>query len=137
MNAILADTGFLVSAFEHREKQHAAARAWLASHTDPLITVEAVISECCFFLRGHPRQQLLRALSQGALAVQHPDAQAHSRIAMLAEKYQDQDADYADLALIWLAEATGQTRILTLDKVDFSVYRIAGRKRFELLDWSA
>jgi uncharacterized protein len=132
---ILVDTGFLVNAFEPREKQHAAARAWLANHTDPLITVEAVISECCFFLHGLPRQQLLRAISQDALTLRHPDAQAHARIAALAEKYQDQEADYADLALIWLAEATGQARILTLDNQDFSVYRIQGRKRFELIDW--
>lgn len=133
---ILVDTGFLVSAFEPREKQHSAALAWLASHTENLITLEAVISECCFFLHGKPRQQLLRAVSQGALTVHHPDTRAHSRIAALAEKYQDQEADYADLALIWLAEAAGQERILTLDMQDFSVYRISGRKRFELLVWT-
>ncbi len=131
----LVDTGFLVSAFEPREKHHAAALAWLSSHNDSLVSLEAVISECCFFLRGQPRQQLLRAVSQGALTVQHPDVQAHLRIAVLAEKYQDQDADYADLALIWLAEATGQALILTLDRQDFSIYRIQGRKRFELIDW--
>ena len=133
---ILVDTGFLVSAFEPREKHHLAAVAWLSTHSASLITLEAVLSECCFFLRGKARQQLLRAVSQGALAVHHPDSQAHARIASLAEKYHDQDADYADLALIWLAENTGHSRILTLDRQDFSVYRIQGRKRFELLDWT-
>ena len=133
---ILVDTGFLVSAFEPREKHHAAALGWLSQHSAPLVTLEAVLSECCFFLRGKPRLQLLKAVSQGVLAVQHPDSQAHTRIAMLAEKYQDQDADYADLALIWLAETTGHTRILTLAMQDFSVYRIHGRKRFELLNWA-
>ena len=86
-------------------------------------------------MRGKPRQQLLSAVSQGALSVQHPDSLAHARMANLAEKYHDQDADYADVALIWLAEKTGFARILTLDVQDFSVYRINGRKRFELLDW--
>lgn len=133
---ILVDTGFLVSAFEPREKHHAAALSWLSQHSAPLITLEAVLSECCFFLHGKARQQLLKAVSQGVLAVQHPDSQAHTRIATLAEKYQDQDADYADLALIWLAETTGHARILTLDVQDFSVYRILGRKRFELLHWA-
>lgn len=137
---ILVDTGFLVSAFEPREKHHLAAVAWLSRHNSTLITLEAVLSECCFFLRGKARQQLLRAVSQGALAVHHPDSQAHSRIASLAEKYHDEDAayaNYADLALIWLAEKTGHARILTLDRQDFSVYRILGRKRFELLEWTA
>jgi uncharacterized protein len=133
---ILVDTGFLVSAFEAREKHHVAAITWLQQHSVTLITLEAVLSECCFFLRGKPRQQLLSAVSQGALSVQHVDSLAHARIASLAEKYHDQDADYADLALIWLAEKTGHARILTLDMQDFSVYRIHGRKRFELLDWT-
>ena len=134
---ILVDTGFLVSAFEPREKYHSAAIAWLSEHSAPLITLESVLSECCFFLRGKPRRQLLNAVSNGALAVRHPDSQAYARIASLAEKYRDQDADYADLALIWLAETTGHTRILTLDVKDFSTYRIHGRKKFELLDWSS
>ena len=74
---ILVDTGFLVSAFEPREKQHLAAIAWLSQHSVPLITLEAVLCECCFFLRGKPRQQLLSAVSQGALSVQHPDSLIH------------------------------------------------------------
>ena len=97
---ILVDTGFLVSAFEPREEHHAEAVAWLSEHSEPLITLDAVLAECCFFLRGKPRQQLLSAVSQGALSVQHPDSLAHARIANLAEKYHDQDADYADVALI-------------------------------------
>jgi uncharacterized protein len=134
---ILADTGFLVAAFERREKQHAAAQQWLSTHSEPLCTVEAVISECCFFLQDKPRIQLLKAVTAGALQVQPLDAADHQRIAKLAEKYQDQDADYADLALIALAERTSCQRILTLDERDFAVYRIQGRKRFELLDWKA
>jgi predicted nucleic acid-binding protein len=132
---IIADTGFLVSAFARQEKHHTAAQSWLSIHTDALVTVEAVISECSFFLQGSARLQLLKAVSAGALALQHPLPQDHARIATLAEKYQDQDADYADLALIWLAEQANCTRILTLDDSDFSFYRIHGRKRFELIQW--
>jgi hypothetical protein len=42
------------------------------------------------------------------------------------------DPDWADVSLIWLAEAMSITRIATVDVTDFSVYRIHGRKRFEL-----
>jgi uncharacterized protein len=132
---IIADTGFLVSAFEKREKHHASAQQWLASHAETLCTVEAVISECCLFLQGAPRIQLLKAVMAGALQMQPLDGADHQRIAKLAEKYQDQDADYADLALIALAERINCQRILTLDERDFAVYRIQGRKRFELLAW--
>jgi uncharacterized protein len=134
---IIADTVFLVAAFEKREMQHAAAQQWLATHSEPLCTVEAVISECCFFLQGEPRIQLLKAVTAGALLVSSLLEADHQRIVKLAEKYQDQDADYADLALIALAERINCQRILTLDERDFEVYRIHGRKRFELLSWMA
>ncbi len=66
------------------------------------------------------------------LTLHHPDAAGYSRMAVLFRKYADIDPDWADLALIWLAESTGISRIATLDVADFSVYRIHGRKRFEL-----
>lgn len=132
---ILADTGFLVSAFERREKHHLSAQQWLTQHAEPLGTVEAVISECCFFLQGIARIQLLKAVAVGALQVHPLLADDHQRLIKLAEKYQDQDADYADLALITLAERSSCHRILTLGERDFQVYRIQGRKRFELLNW--
>jgi hypothetical protein len=51
---------------------------------------------------------------------------------VLLRKYADIDPDWADVALVWLAEISGIVRIATLDVADFSVYRIHGRKRFEL-----
>ena len=53
-------------------------------------------------------------------------------MAELFTKYADQDPDWADLALVWLAETAGVNQIATLDVADFSVYRINGRRRFEM-----
>lgn len=50
----------------------------------------------------------------------------------LLRKYADKDPDWVDVSLIWLAETLSVTRIATVDVTDFSVYRIHGRKRFEL-----
>ncbi len=131
----LVDTGFLVSLFDRRQPWHQAARQWLSLHTEPLITVEAVVVETCFFLKGAQRQQFLAAVASGALQVAAADAFMHQRVMALASKYADLDPDYADLAMVWLAEATGCMAILTLDEQDFSVYRVHGRKRFDLIAW--
>jgi len=40
--------------------------------------------------------------------------------------------EYADATLIVLAERLGTSRVYTLDRCDFSVYRV-GRKRFQIL----
>ena len=41
--------------------------------------------------------------------------------------------DLADASLVWLAEQTGVTRIMTLDVRDFSRYRLADGRAFEIL----
>jgi predicted nucleic acid-binding protein len=97
-----------------------------------LHTVEAVLTEAAYFLTARMRAVLAELASSGALHLHRPDAAAFARVATLLRKYADQDPDWADVELIWLAESTGIYRIATLDIADFSVYRINGRKRFEL-----
>ena len=43
------------------------------------------------------------------------------------------EMDLADASLYWLAIETGVTEILTVDVMDFSRYRLPGRKSFNLL----
>lgn len=62
------------------------------------------------------------------------EANSHRRIAGLSAKY-DLAPDCADLALIGLAERTGLNQIQALDVHDFSLYRIKGRKCFDLVNW--
>lgn len=40
--------------------------------------------------------------------------------------------DFADATLVVLAEDLGTNLVPTTDQRDFSVYRIAGRKRFKI-----
>jgi predicted nucleic acid-binding protein len=92
----------------------------------------SVLSESACFLPARLRAALAGLPARGVLQVDQPDANGHARIAQLFDKYTNQNPDWADLELVWLAETTGITRIATLDVADFSVYRIDGRKRFEL-----
>lgn len=129
---VLVDTGALVALFDRGDPQHAAVSAWLAACHAPLHTVEAVLVETGFFLPARLRPALARLAAQQVLQVHALDAAAHTRLAQLFEKYRDQDPDWADMALVWLAETLGLNRIATLDLSDFAVYRIHGRSRFEL-----
>jgi predicted nucleic acid-binding protein len=54
------------------------------------------------------------------------------RAAVLMEKYADRPMDLAAATLVALAEESRTTRIFTLD-ADFRVYRLHGRRRFEVL----
>jgi uncharacterized protein len=105
---------------------------WLAGFRGELHTVEPVLTEAAYFLPVRNRAILADMAASGALRLHRPDAAGVSRIATLLRRYADLDPDWADIALVWLAETTGIHRIATLDVADFSVYRIHGRKRFEL-----
>ncbi len=129
---VLLDTGVLVALYARDDPQHAACAAWLARTHAPLLSVEPVLVEAAFLLPARTRPALAALAAQGTIRLHHPDADGLRRIAALLAKYADRDPDWADIALVWLAESTGVSRIATLDRGDFGVYRIHGRKRFEI-----
>jgi len=134
-DTLIADSGFLIALFDAREPHHAAAQFFLQRQPQPLITVEAVLVEVSFFLAGDQRRAFLSAVAAGALPVMAMEATSHRRIAELSAKYDALAPDYADLALIDLAERTSLHAVLTLDVQDFSIYRIKGRTCFDLVAW--
>ncbi len=51
----------------------------------------------------------------------------------LMEKYKDRPMDLADASLVVTAESENLRRIFTLDKTDFSIYRIHNKDTFDIL----
>lgn len=132
-DAVLIDTGFLVALFDRRERLHASATAWLSGERRSLWTVPSVVVEAAHFLPGRPRVALARAAAAGVVHVAVPDAAAYGRVAVLLERYAELDPDWNDAELVWLAETAGIASIATLDSADFSVYRLNGRRPFDIV----
>ena len=129
---VLLDTGVRVALYARNDPAHDRAVRWMTPFQGTLHTVEPVLTETAWFLSPRTRIVLAELAARGTFQVHHPDAAGYARIAALARIYADQDPDWADLTLVWLAESIGIASIATLDVADFSVYRINGRKRFEL-----
>ncbi len=129
---VIIDTGVLVALHRRDDARHADVVRWFTGFNGEMHTVEAVLTESAYFMPARSRAALARLAASGRLQLHRPDAAGHARMADLFGKYEDQDPDWADLALVWLAETASIARIATLDIADFSVYRINGRKRFEL-----
>ena len=55
------------------------------------------------------------------------------RIRELMATYSDREMDLADAALVRVAEREGVETIFTVDRIDFTVYRINGRRAFRLI----
>lgn len=135
MANVLVDTGFLVALGRKDDPLHVAARAFFLRETGPLITVSPVIVETCHFLDPEGKIQLLDLAQSPRLRTLELPIDAYSEVGTAIRKYADRDIDFADAALIWLANRTGVRHILTTDMADFGVYRLMGGKRFELVKW--
>lgn len=130
---LLLDTGPLVAYFDKRDSDHKASVEFFRAHQDAeFMTTWPVITEACHFIPASKRAHLLRLVAADMLRVIAilPGAM---RIVVLLEKYGDRLPDLADVSLIYLAEAAGVSEVVTLDRADFDVYRISGRKRFDIV----
>jgi len=129
---VLLDTGVLVAMYARDDPKHAGVVSWLGAFRGTLHTVGSVLMEAAYFFPVRTRAAIAELAASGRLKLHRPDPAGYARIAALFRTYADQNPDWADIELVWLAESAGIARIATLDVADFSVYRIKGRKRFEL-----
>jgi uncharacterized protein len=135
MTPVLVDTGFLVALFDPADALAAPAARYLKGHKHQLVSTTATVVEACFFLQPRTKADLLAWIRRGGMAVLDVPAQAYAQLEMILRKYSDQEIDFADVALVWLAGETGATQVLTVDRKDFEVFRLKGGKRFEVIDW--
>ena len=133
--ALVADSGFIVALFGPRETRHKSAVEFVANNTAPLITVQGVMVESCFFLSAKGRRALLEWVARGALDILDVPAQAYATISAIMNRYKNLDPGFVDCALVRLAGETNCRRILTIDERDFGTYRVKSNKRFELIEW--
>jgi predicted nucleic acid-binding protein len=82
-----------------------------------------------YLLGDLPRAQeaLWEMLERGALHLFPLDSGDAPRMRELMRKYANRPMDLADAALLRVAEREGIRRIFTVDRRDFSVYRLHGR----------
>ena len=132
----LTDAGPLVALIDAGEPRHAACAAVLGSLSMPLVTTWPAFTEAMYLLgrAGGARggEALWRLVLSRRLVIADLSDAAVERSAELMAKYADTPMDLADATLVALAEERGDRRIFTLDS-DFLVYRLSGRRRFEVL----
>ena len=130
----ILDTGPLVAAFRRPEDGDPVtpwAAKLLRSLPYPLFTCDAVLTEAAHFLRSPAR--LLEAVRRGLLVSRFDTQSAAPRLAELVRKYADRPMDFADACLVYLSEQTKDSKVVTIDRADFTVYRRHGREAIPLL----
>lgn len=132
---VLVDTGPLVAILSRRDQYHEPCVEVLATLRPPLLTCWPVLTEAIWLLREHPTaiQELLRSFQTGLLRLLVLDEHSVVWVADFLSRYRQIGAQAADAALMYLAEREGIGTIFTLDRRDFSVYRLPGNRTVRLL----
>ena len=134
MNDVLVDAGFLVALFDRDDDAHRAAAAAIGSMREPLLTVWPAITESMYFLQRAAvgADGLLDMIEDGAVRLLPLGQEDASRMKALMRQYRDLPMDFADAALVRVAERDGLKTILSFDR-HFRVYRLPRRGSFEVL----
>ena len=132
---ILVDAGPLVALVDAEDQHHKACVAALRNIREPMATLWPNVTEALYRLLGLPQAQqvLLDRLETGNLRLLPLEPADISRIRELMLKYANRPMDFADAALLRVAEREGVRTIFTLDRRDFAVYRLHGRVRPALI----
>ena len=117
------------------DRHHVSCLEALKRIREPLSTVWPAITEAMYLLGFSSRAQdsLWRLLEGDAVKILPLDAADLSRMRELMRKYRDLPMDLADAALVRVAEREKISRVFTLDRRDFELYRPRGIRRFTLL----
>jgi len=128
---ILVDAGPLVALVDADDQYHSRCAAALETFREPMATVWPPLTEAMYLLTDLPHAQevLWEMVERGALQLLSLDAGDAPRIRELMRKYANRPMDLADAALLRVAEREGIRKIFTVDRRDFSVYRLHGRVR--------
>lgn len=117
------------------DRHHASCREALEQIREPLATIWPVITEAMYLLgfSSDAQDGLWRLLERDAVKILPLDAGDVPRMRELMRKYRDLPMDLADAALVRAAERERISRVFTIDRRDFEVYRPRGIRRFTIL----
>jgi len=134
---VLADTGAFVALFNTQDPYHQHCYNISKNLYEPLITTVPVLTEAFHLLSDSKGSRALKQLIiKGGLNIWFLDEDSLILALQLMEKYKDCPMDFADASLVVAAQKLKCYKIFTVDRKDFSIYRIqAGHqyKNFEIL----
>lgn len=133
---ILMDAGPLIALQDPGDVDFSRCREAVLSIPPPYVTTWVAFGEAMHIVGGRTgwrgQKTLWEFLLGGALQIADLELSKLSRVYKLMEQYSDLPMDLADATLVCIAETLQIRRILTLDE-DFRIYRLAGKKMFDVI----
>jgi uncharacterized protein len=122
----LADSGLFIALLDAGDSFHAWASDVIDTIEPPFFTCEAVCAETAAVLGT--ADPVLLMIERGDIIVDFDLQSETSAVRKLIRRYAEQPMDLADACLVRMTELFQDSRIFTIDRKDFRVYRREGRR---------
>ena len=135
MADIILDTGAWFAILDRRDRDHARCVEAFQQVTGRLVSSEAVLTETLWLverLRNGPHR-CADFIRLGIVTLVPMSGESVRRAVDLMARYRNVPMDYADATLVTLGEDLGLDRMFTLDRRGFGIYRLHGRRPFQII----
>jgi predicted nucleic acid-binding protein len=121
----ILDAGPLIAALNREDQHHRWACDTLERLGPPFYTCPEALAEAAA-LTGQPAA-IVEMVQQGELVLAFSLADQAAGVLALLRKYADRRMDLADACIVRMTELMRDSRVVTVDRADFAVYRRHGR----------
>jgi predicted nucleic acid-binding protein len=121
----ILDAGPLIAVLNREDQHHRWACDTLERLGPPFYTCSEALAEAAA-LTGQPAA-IVEMVQQGELVIAFSLADQAAGVLSLLRKYADRQMDLADACIVRMTELMRDSRVVTVDRADFSVYRRHGR----------
>ena len=139
MQTALVDAGAMIALFDDADdfyERYTGIFNELLSRRFQLVTTWPCVTEASYSLAPQNHLALLEWLRNGAVSIQNFSAADLQPMVSWMEQYTERSKtimDFADATLYWLAIELKTTLVLSVDRRDFSRYRLPDGQAFEIL----
>ncbi len=135
MSSVLIDAGPLVAILHGSNQDHTHCTRTLEKIRSQLATTWPTLTEAMHLLSFSSEAQdaLLELVERGVLRILDISVDDLPRIRSLMRKHASLPMDFADATLVRVAEREGIRQVFTLDRRDFSTYRMGRGALFTIL----
>ncbi len=137
MNDYLLDSGFLYASIDDSDEHHESVKsATRRIHGNIILPIPAITETAYFLLRNQGVKALAKfseSLAITKFQLETPTAEDYKRAAEILRKYDDANIDFVDAIIVAIAERLKITKILTVDRRHFGVFKPVHCEAFEIL----
>ena len=134
---VVLDTSFLFALTDLTDLNHDRVLAVVQSINEPLLLPSVVLPEVCYLIASRLGHQAMRKfianLVVSGVQIESMMATDLERVGQILEQYADSQLDFVDAVIVAISERLRITRVLTLDRRDFSIMRPIHCDYFEIL----